>query len=167
VNSSIGLLARIMVGVILLGGSVSKLLAFRWFVKTLASYKLVPEGMVTLSALAVVLGELVVGTLAIAGKLQPWTSYSAVGLFACFTVALVVNLVRGRFDLKCGCHGLWKKDRVGWQLVFRNLGLSGLALLALVRTEQSSLLLSVALFTLALVLSLSPFLLRFGGFSRQ
>jgi hypothetical protein len=158
--SSVAVISSIIISVLLLVASASKMLTFRWFVNTLAKYKLVPARIVGLSAIAVILGELSIGLLILSAWAQPWAAYGAVALFSFFSAALLTNLVRGRVDINCGCFGLWNKDKVGWQLVLRNMGFSGLALLSLWPNRSSDAILPFALFTISLVLIAAPIVVR-------
>lgn len=56
----------------------------------------------------------------------------ALALLALVTGAVVVNLLRGRTDVGCGCGGIEDEQTLSWALVARNvlLALAGLAALA-------------------------------------
>lgn len=155
---SIGFASRVIVGVFLLLAAVSKFVLFRWFVKTITDFKVVPVRYAVPTALIVLLAELVTGVFVLGGIQPRLASYSAIALFTCFTFAILINLVRRRFDLECGCLSLWKKNRVGWQLLFRNLGLLGLAVLSNLSVEVRIHLLPAILFLIFLLLSVSPML---------
>lgn len=69
--------------------------------------------------------------LAVAGVLLPSGTaragaVGAVALLSAFTIAIVVNLVRGRTP-ECRCFGQVQSARVGWGTVGRNLALAGVA----------------------------------------
>jgi hypothetical protein len=57
-------------------------------------------------------------------------------LLAVVTAAVVINLLRGRTDLGCGCGGIEDEQKLSWALVVRNGVL--LALLALVGLEPAA-----------------------------
>lgn len=126
---TIQLISRYSVGIILLVGSISKLANMEWFIGVLRRYNLAPRDSDVVMALAIAIAELALGLFLIAGEWLPWSVYIALFLFLIFTVAITINLIRGRF-IECGCGGFWKRGTIGWQLVLRNLGLSGLALLS-------------------------------------
>ena len=57
-------------------------------------------------------------------------------LLTVVTVAVIINLLRGRTDLGCGCGGIEDEQTLSWALVARNGVL--LALLAVVSLEPVS-----------------------------
>ena len=113
---SVGNWSRLITGGVLVLTSLSKLMEFKWFKGVLLSYELVPKRLAPATAVLVVGMELVSGVLLLAGRLAPWPAYAAAGLFACFAGTIGINLVRGRFDVACGCSALWKNEKIGWQL---------------------------------------------------
>jgi len=137
--------------------SASKLLDFRWFAGALAAYELAPKKLARTAAAGVVTVEGASGVLLVAAKLMPWPAYAAAGLFACFAVAIGINLVRGRFNVACGCSALWKNSKIGWHLLIRNLGLCGLALLSAERHFTPG---SVPLLVAAIALTVGPLIVR-------
>lgn len=60
----------------------------------------------------------------------------ASSLFAVFTWAIGKNLVRGKFDIDCGCMGLWGRRKIGYTLVLRNLSLIGLTAFSVLANGQ-------------------------------
>ena len=61
-----------------------------------------------------------------------WQSHAAGMLYALlllvFTLAVGINLARGRTDLKCGCFGLKHEQKIGFKIIARNFALFILAL---------------------------------------
>lgn len=148
--------ARWAIGAILLVGSITKLLDFEWFAGVLAKYRLAPRAANKLVAFLIVSVELVAGIALLPSRWLPWSAYSASATFFLFTLAISINLARGNFDIPCGCNGFWKKTKVGWHLIFRNVGLTGLALfcgesasLAITRVSILFFILSLGLFTVS------------------
>jgi hypothetical protein len=124
------LISQFATGILLITGSLSKLLNFRWFTGVLKKYEIIPGGFVRIVAFAVTLLELVIGVSLFRSRWLPWPAYAAGGLFLTFTFIICVSLARGKFHIECGCGSFWKKTMIGWHLVSRNLGLTGLALLS-------------------------------------
>ncbi|MCS6780159.1 MAG: methylamine utilization protein MauE [Geminicoccaceae bacterium] len=98
-----------------------KLRDFAAFAATVANYRIVPAGASPAVAAAVVAGELAV----VAGLVLPASRAAAAGLaaalLAIFTVAIAVNLLRGRRTIDCGCFRGLIRERLGWSHVARNL----------------------------------------------
>ena len=153
----IGFASRVLIGSLLVAGSLSKGLNFRWFVGVVTKYLLTPAGSARAIAFGVALVELVMGTMLLGGWLLPWSAFGAVGLLIVLSTAITVNLVRGRFDVECGCAGFWKKKRIGWDLLCRNAGLSGFAVLSSGAVGQSIPLYST-LFLLSICMVAFPFI---------
>jgi MFS superfamily sulfate permease-like transporter len=148
--------SRLAVGVLLLLASVSKLLIFPEFVKTIGEFEIVPRRFATAGAWLIVFLELLTAIFFL-GRIQlRFATYSAIALVSGFTAAIIINLVRGRFNLQCGCFTFWKKSKIGWHLLFRNLGLAGLAVLCNLPDHPVRGLLPAILFVLFLAFTTVP-----------
>ena len=130
-TSEIQSISGVLTGLILLFAAFAKAWRFPWFIAVLNKYRLTPQVASGGIAAIVLALELVIGAALLFRWWLPWSGYSALGLFAVFTGAVAVNLLRGRFTLDCGCGSMWRKTKIGWHLVLRNLGLAGLTLLAI------------------------------------
>jgi uncharacterized membrane protein YphA (DoxX/SURF4 family) len=75
--------------------------------------------------------EIGLGAVLVSGLLRPWAAVLAAILLVLFTVLVVVNLARGRRP-PCACFGARSHEPIGALSVVRNLGLLGLAAVALV-----------------------------------
>lgn len=122
--------ARFFVGGLFVLGALTKWLKFQWFVGILIKYDLTPRRAAASIAFVIPGLEAFVGYLMLRGLWMPASMYATVGLLLTFTTAVLVNLVRNKVDVECGCSSLWKNTRIGWHLVCRNLGLIGLTLLS-------------------------------------
>lgn len=150
--------SRIIVGTILVLGALTKWLNLGWFVGVLKKYELTPRLALKPVAIFIPFLELTVGIMLLLGRWSPWAVYSALSLFLIFTGAVSVNLARGKFDIECGCNGLWKKARIGWHLILRNLGLTGFALLSSGDAIRPWERIYPWLFLLSVTMVLAPFL---------
>lgn len=126
----ISVAARSFVGGLFVLGALTKWLKFQWFVGVLIKYDLTPRRAAPSIAFVIPGLEAIVGYLMLRGLWMPASMYATVGLLLTFTTAVLVNLVRNKVDVECGCNSLWKNSRIGWHLVCRNLGLIGLTLLS-------------------------------------
>lgn len=152
----IGVTSRLIVGVLLLLASLSKLFRFSWFVRALVEFQIVPRRFSFFTALTVFLAESITGVLLTWGRHARLAAYSAVVLFGCFIAAIAINLARGRFDIECGCLTFWKKARLGWHLLFRNVGFAGLALLSTLPDDGGIATIPTGFFFFFLALSVVP-----------
>lgn len=133
-----GMVSRWVVGTILLVGSLTKLSNFEWFTQVVQKYHLTPRRGQSVLALVIIGAELITGCLLLSGRFLPWSAYFACALFGIFIVAILINLIRRKSDIPCGCNGLRKETRISWYLISRNFGLIGLTLLAVQGGNLSS-----------------------------
>jgi hypothetical protein len=123
------------VALILLLAALDKLRDLDLFAAVIEQYRLVPRTTVHGMALVVPLAEI------LAAVLLLWPAARAAGaLLACvllltFAGAIAVNLLRGRYDIDCGCGGLGSVQTISWWLVLRN---GVLALLALAGAAEGA-----------------------------
>lgn len=122
--------STVTLGLVLTAAALGKWLNFRWFVGVLAKYGLVPRGSLKPVAFAIASLETILGPTLLLRVGLPWSADCASGLFLVFGTVIALSLARGKIDIDCGCTGLWKKAKVRWPLVSRNLGLAGLAFLS-------------------------------------
>jgi len=121
--------SRIAVGAILALTSLGKWLNLTWFARVVVEYHVVPTAAARAVAVLITSSETMLALLLLTGRGQPASEIAAAALIAVVTVAVVRNLLRGRTDLECGCTGR-PGQKIGWNVVGRNLGLVGLALLS-------------------------------------
>ncbi|HJT58786.1 MAG TPA: MauE/DoxX family redox-associated membrane protein [Ktedonobacteraceae bacterium] len=137
----IRLFIRLLLGLILLSASVSKLVHRSRFESGIQEYQILPDFLESKLALSTVLSfciplaELVAAIGLISGLLLLPASILALGMFLIFSGAIVINLVRGRFDLSCHCAGTLGDHHISWWLVRRN-GVFVAGLLVLLMTPS-------------------------------
>jgi hypothetical protein len=107
------------VSLIFIFSGLSKLQG-RNFLSQLADYRLLPPNAVVVVAWVLPWVELALGTALLFGLAPAMTLAACGGLLAVFTVAVIVNLVRGR-QIACGCRG--GGAVISWRLVAVNLSL--------------------------------------------
>ncbi|MEZ5559426.1 MAG: MauE/DoxX family redox-associated membrane protein [Pseudomonadales bacterium] len=95
------LVARLALAWLFLAGALHKLRNSGAFIRTLASYALLPGTFLPAAAWLVMLAELAVG---LGALLQLRPSYvAALTLLLVYAIAMGVNLARGRSLIDCGC----------------------------------------------------------------
>jgi hypothetical protein len=108
-----------------------KLRDFDGFVGTVANYRLLPGTWAGPAAFLTVSGEIAAVSLLLPPATRPAGAALAALLLAVFTVAIGINLARGRFTIDCGCfRGFLRERLTGWHVV-RNLVLLAGAMLLL------------------------------------
>lgn len=118
--------------VVLMGlGALDKLRHFSLFEAAVGGYRLLPEALQRPFSLLFVAGE------ALAAPLLLWPATRQAGavlvllVLVVATAGIVLNLLRGRRDVDCGCSGLGESSAgLSWWLVGRNVVLAGLALIS-------------------------------------
>jgi hypothetical protein len=129
IDAAIVIAIRTFIGLIFAHAVISKISNIGVFIEVLANYRLVPNIAVPMVAWLVLAleGGIVLmiafdGTVQVAGAIA-WA------LLVIFTIAIAVNLARGRRDIDCGCFPGGAKNHLSVSLVVRNLLLSAMCLL--------------------------------------
>jgi hypothetical protein len=103
---------------------------FGRFRATLAAYQVMPESITAVAASFVVALEIGLAVGFVAPGLRVIASASAAALLSLYTAAIAVNLVRGRYDMDCGCGGRDSHQPINAGLLLRNAVLIVAALAA-------------------------------------
>jgi len=113
------LISRIMIVILFLYSSISKLFSLDSFVTSVEGFQLVPKWASRMTAWAIILFEMALVVLSILGtKYALYAQYLAVALLTLFTLALITVILR-RIDVSCNCFGR-KVRGVRWTDVLRN-----------------------------------------------
>jgi len=102
------------------------------FRATLAAYRLLPTASVAPAASGLAVCEVLVGTGLLVPALWPVAGTAAAGLLIAYTLAMGINLLRGRSFIDCGCGDTPLRLSTG--LLLRNAVLAGGALVLLAPT---------------------------------
>lgn len=114
------LICHLSLGLMFAISANAKLRSLDEFVDVIYNYRLLPDFATRFVAYSVTLIEsgIAVGILFRATRL--YSAIAAVVLLTIVSLAMGVNLVRGRHDVGCGCFGPWLKQTISWWLVTRN-----------------------------------------------
>lgn len=119
--------SQVILMLVFLSGAWSKLGAREAFEGVVYNYRLLPEFAIRPTSYLLPLAELAVG---LGLAYAPTRAYAAVGalfLLAVFSIAIAINLLRGRREIDCGCFSSVLKQRLSGGLIVRNTALMGLA----------------------------------------
>jgi hypothetical protein len=116
-----------LLGAVLSMAGITKLADLQSFFTAISQYNLLPFQLIVGFGWVILMVEISVGGLLVMGFYTgPCCAIAAI-LFIGFSLAVAVNLLRGRRDISCGCFGTYGST-ISWSLVFRNIILAGLAL---------------------------------------
>jgi uncharacterized membrane protein len=111
-----------------LAAGVSKLRALETFEGVVYNFRLLPEILVRPVAYTLPFVELAVAIALLMPMSRSYGAWAAAALLGVFTVAVAINLLRGRREIDCGCFNSELKQNLSGGLVLRNLALMTLAL---------------------------------------
>lgn len=120
-------------GLLFLLAAVHKLTGLATFRSTLAAYGLLPAALVPPLGMLVPMIEATLGVLWLLTAAQLPVALASVALLSAYTLAIVINILRGRVHIDCGCgmaRTAGRDQHLSWSLVVRNLILIVAALLA-------------------------------------
>ncbi|MGH7905278.1 MAG: MauE/DoxX family redox-associated membrane protein [Candidatus Binataceae bacterium] len=117
--------------IIFIASSAMKLRDLGMFESAVDNYRILPELLVKPLAYLIPLIELIAAIAIAAPPSRTAGAAVLLALLAAFTLAIVVNLARGRYDVDCGCFGPALKQTLSWWLVARNGALAIVLALAL------------------------------------
>jgi len=101
-DGPLGLIARLILGVIFIYASMDKIAHPAAFAKDIYNYQILPEILINLTALALPWLELILGIFLLVGLFREGSAWIATLLLVAFFGAMVFNLARG-LDIHCGC----------------------------------------------------------------
>ncbi len=117
-----------LLAVIFLAAGVSKLRALDTFEGVVYNFRLLPESAVRPAAYALPVVELIAAMALLNPMSRTYAAWVIAALLGVFMLAIVINLLRGRREIDCGCFSSELKQNLSWWLVLRNVVLGGLAL---------------------------------------
>jgi len=138
VDPAVSWTISVALAVVFGASAVIKFSDFDEFRAAVANYRIVPESFSLPAAALIPIAE----TAGAVGILIPATRHAAAAvllfLLAIFTTAIIVNLMRGRLHVDCGCFGPVLRQPLSWWLPARNATLMTLAAIAIAPTAGRS-----------------------------
>lgn len=130
VTEGVTALAAGALGGMMFVAGVAKLRKHDDFLSVVASYRLLPAFMLESFAWGLAICEMAAGVLLLSGLGRAEGGLLSAGLFAVFSLAMGVNVARGRISLSCGCMPGLAGETLSWGLVARTALLVPLAFVA-------------------------------------
>lgn len=122
------LTARYALALLFLSAAVAKFRHLSYFRATLLSYDLLPVPAVRPAAFMLPAVELLIAAGMLAGVGTPRVMLAAAAMLALYTLAIAINIGRGRRDIDCGCSGPAQRQSLSGWLLVRNIALIAVAL---------------------------------------
>ncbi|NOK57979.1 MAG: hypothetical protein GFH27_549287n283 [Chloroflexi bacterium AL-W] len=119
---------QLYLGFFFLLSALGKLLNLNRFIEGAINYRILPDSVMNVFALALPVVEILISISFIVGFILPITNLFVILLLLIFNLAVLVNLRRGR-QISCSCYGLSDSETVSWGTISRNIFLTLLALL--------------------------------------
>jgi uncharacterized membrane protein YphA (DoxX/SURF4 family) len=117
----LALFCRLALSTVFLSAGFSKIGKWEHHRIIVEEYQIMPIRWVPLLVRVEVWLEVLVGFLLLLGvSMGAWLGSV---LLVAYTVAIGINLLRGRNTISCGCGGVVGDHQLSWKLVLRNLGL--------------------------------------------
>ena len=100
--------------------AVHKLKDVRSFSETMRQYRLLPEPFVVLFAVVLIKCEMILAIGLCLPDWRPLAGFGAAVLLMLYSMAIAINLVRGRRNIDCGCLGPGQRQPISEWLLLRN-----------------------------------------------
>ncbi len=113
---------------VFLSGAFGKWRERERFAAAMEGYDLIPTVAVPTASTTIILAEAAVGLALLLPQAAPLAQGGGLALLAVVTAAVIINLLRGRHEISCGCGGASGEQQLSWGVVARNAVLA-LALL--------------------------------------
>ncbi len=123
----------VALGLLLIGAAWHKLAAAGAFAAVVEDYRLIPRALAPSVARTLPALEILLGLGWITGFATAFVAPATAVMFAVYSLAITINLLRGRVYISCGCGlgGAGENQPLSWVLVLRNLLLIAASLLPL------------------------------------
>ena len=129
------LFIRICMAIIFLSSSISKYNTLEKHIGIIENYKVLPPHWSRVLGKLDILVEFSIGTLLLLGLFQFLSGLIAGSLLLIYTVAIVINILRGRTEISCGCGGVLGNHNLSWKLVIRNIALVSICIVVSLNKE--------------------------------
>jgi hypothetical protein len=106
-------------GLVLVQGAWQKWQQHEAFAAAMQDYELIPDVAVPSASRALIATEATIGLALLWPRSHPWALLAGIVLLVMVTAAVVLNLLRGRTAISCGCGGA-SDQQISWSLVMRN-----------------------------------------------
>ncbi|USG67271.1 DoxX family membrane protein [Brevibacillus ruminantium] len=117
------LFLRVMLGTLFISAAVTKIGDLEKYTLIIKEYKILPEFTLYLFVRFKLVAEITTGVFILVGLYLPFMYLIACFLMLLYTLAITINLLRGRREISCGCGGMAGNHQLSWTLTIRNLAI--------------------------------------------
>lgn len=104
-----------------LSTALPKIYRYVEFTNNIENYKVLPSSLVKPIAIFDIIVKCLIFIFLVMNVFVEFFSYLAIGLLIAYTFAIILNLLRGRTSVDCGCGGLVGDNTISWNMAFRNI----------------------------------------------
>lgn len=119
--NEINLFIRFFLACIFLSSVTSKVQNIQEHVAIIKDYRILPNTIVSLFTKINIIVELIVGVCLLVGLFEGLVEYAVIFMLLIYSIAVTINLNRGRKKVSCGCGGISGTHYLSRWLVIRNL----------------------------------------------
>ncbi|XKK34000.1 DoxX family membrane protein [Bacillus sp. A17A.1] len=119
--SEIILIFRVIIGILFLSTAISKILDFKKHVIIVKEYEIIPHKLAKFFSIFEVILEFSCAILLLLGLFPIIAGLGLFILLVLYTMGIVINLLRKRTTISCGCGGIAGNHHLSWFLVLRNI----------------------------------------------
>jgi hypothetical protein len=120
IDPAFQLALRFALAAVLLQAATHKLRSVAGFAAAIMAYRLLPERLSFAAAATFAAAELAIGCALLLPTAGPLPALAAGALIALYSLAVAVNLARGRREIDCGCTGPAARQPLRGALLVRN-----------------------------------------------
>ena len=110
-----------MIGILFLSTAISKISDFKKHVIIVKEYEIIPQKLAKSFSIFEVILEFSCASLLLLGLFPVISGLVLFILLVLYTTGIVINLLKKRTTISCGCGGIAGNHHLSWFLVFRNI----------------------------------------------
>ncbi|WP_229168243.1 MauE/DoxX family redox-associated membrane protein [Bacillus cereus] len=122
---------KIGLATLFISTGIDKIKKFSIHQLIIKEFRIIPKNQIRLFTILEIFAEIFIGICLFIGLFHTFTLICAVLLLLVYSVAILVNLLRGRKEISCGCGGVLGNHKLSWTLVVRNLFIGAVSVILL------------------------------------
>jgi uncharacterized membrane protein YphA (DoxX/SURF4 family) len=126
------LVLRGLTSYLFLSTAFHKVLNYKQHIQVVENYRIFKRDYSSSFVIVSILIELTASIALLVGFLIEWSLTILLILLFAYTLAVLINLIRGRYDLSCGCGGIVGNDFISYKTIIRNVVLMSLIVVQMI-----------------------------------